>query len=657
MKRFRFVNTVISVTLALTVIAFPASFNRASAPEADAGSAAAATVTAEPCTTAEKAEITKAAEPAVEDSGDEVKDITDENISDYIDSADVFYEPKAESVTVLDDGSAYINDVVSVFFEDSADESDVERIAGRLNGEVVGSSSWMNEVEIKIEKTDFAGIEKLCGEIMEDEDVEFASCSIATPVSEEYVPEDPWDGWASWDEEAENRYPSYNNWWITATHTDEAWNYMDKFSKINIGIVDSGVDANHPDLKNVVSFPDTFFELHNAPGDHGTHVAGIIGAEHNNNTCISGIVPDCNLICADWLPDKEDGQRWNSEIRIVTAFANAVKAGAKVVNFSLGSSGNIANGTTDRYQFVKDAEGRLTSYYIAKLLERGYDFICCQSAGNGTTTRANKFYAVDSTNNGTFCTVTKENAVKTVDGVTPEDIVDRIIVVAACRNLGGGKYEQCSFSNGGEHVSICAPGQSIYSTIPYEESLDTYCDYMSGTSMAAPVVTGIASLVWSVNQSFTGAQVKHFVCDNTSIEVADSSSASHLPTGTMRMVDAKLAVEAAIAASENNGTAVGKIVPFNHSGKVGITLTSDDGTVYRAVTDEDGSYSFSLPEGGYTLSINKASSDYDTHFEVTSSQETTVEEIMVKRIDTYYGEKLINAVHNMRSFLSKIGLY
>lgn len=657
MKKFRFVNTVISVTLALTIAAFPSSFKRACAPAAEEGTTAVTTEAAESCTAAEKAEGSTAEAPAVKDSVKDVKDINEETIDEFIDSSDVFYEPKAESVTVLDDGSAYINDVVSVFFKDSADDSDVERIADKLNGEAVGSSGWMNEVEFKIEKTDFAGIEKLCDELMEDEDVEFASCSIATPVSEEYVPEDPWDGWVNWDEDAENSYSSYNNWWITATHTDEAWSYMDKFSKINIGIVDSGVDADHPDLKNVVTFPDKFFEENNAPGDHGTHVAGIIGAEHNNNTCISGIVPDCKLICTDWEPDKENGQRWNSEIRIVTAFANAVKAGAKVVNFSLGSSGNIANGTTDRYQFVKDAEGKLTSYYIAKLLERGYDFICCQSAGNGTTTRDNKSYAVDSTNNGTFCTVTRENAVTIVDGVTPDDIVDRIIVVAACRNLGSGKYEQCSFSNGGEHVSICAPGQSIYSTIPYEENLDIYCDYMSGTSMAAPVVTGITSLVWSVNQSFTGSQVKHFVCDNTSIEVPDSSSATHLPTGSMRMVDAKLAVEAAIAASENNGTVSGRIIPVNYKGRVGITLTSDDGTVYRAVTDEDGSYFFSLPEGIYTLSVNKASSDYDTRFEVVSSAETAVDDVIVKNIGSYYGEKLLNVIHSLRSVLSKIGLY
>ncbi len=541
---------------------------------------------------------------------DSTVEINADNLERLEDENDIFYEPEEESVSTLEDSTTYINDAVTVFFSDDATLDDKQKVVDSLGGEIVGRVDFMNEYEIKIERSDFYEINNLCNELTENDKVEFASCSLAEKVTSDYVPNDPWSI-ADWDDGALERSYEFSNWWIRATDIDKAWDYDEYFSDIDVGIVDTGFDPTHEDLEGKLVFPNGFFEKNNIPSYHGNHVAGIIGAKQDNEKGLTGIVRDGRLICVDWQANEEQGQKWNSDARIMTGFVNVVRAGARVVNFSLGSSDSLGD-KTERLQIVKDVEGKFSSYYIAKMLQRGYDFICCQSAGNGVHNEGVLSYAVDASNNGTFCPITVKNAVKTVKGVTPRDIVDRVIIVAAAQFNGKNTYEQADFSNGGSQVSICAPGCEIYSASYYGkdgESRKTAYEYLSGTSMAAPIVTGIASLVWSINPSFTGAQVKHFVCDeaNTKYEVADSRSELHLPTGTMRMVNAQLAVEAALREIETYGTVTGQLEWLRLTPRATVAFTvknSGSCETYRLTTDTAGSFSVKLPAGEYVLEVD-----------------------------------------------------
>ena len=581
------------------------------------------------------------------------------NIAQLEDKDDVFYEPEEESISTLEDSTTYINDAITVFFSDDATLLDKKKVVKALDGEIVGKVDFMNEYEIKIERSDFYEINNLCDELMENDKVEFASCSLAEKITPDYVPNDPWN-LTDWDDDALDRRSLYSNWWIKATDTDKAWDYDEYFSDIDVGIVDTGFDPTHEDLEGKIVFPNEFFEKNNAPSYHGNHVAGIIGATQDNEKGLTGIVRDGKLVCIDWEANEEQGQKWNNSARIMTGFVNAVRAGAKVVNFSLGSSGTIKNGI-DRLQIVKDTQGKFNSYYIAKMLQRGYDFICCQSAGNGVYKNDKFAYAVDASNNGTFCPITVDNAVKTVKGVTPQEIVDRIIIVAAAKFTGFNTYEQADFSNGGSQVSICAPGYDIYSTYYKGDGKDyNYCSYayLNGTSMAAPIVTGIASLVWSVNPSFTGAQVKHFVCDeeNTKYEVADSSSELHLPTGTMRMVNAQLAVEAAIKECENYGTVTGRLewAKITPSKVIDFIITSKEtGMVYRLMTDTAGNFNVKLPAGSYTLDL----SGKKRNFTVTEGENTDFGHMRTGNATIDFDEFRDSMKDNMQELLSKLQVY
>ena len=655
MKKRKLLSSVLSVAMA-TIIA-------ASSPTVGVKLAKEAQLPAEPTvqnvSNSKSVEANKAKSVSAEKETAKTVKIDANNIAQFEDKDDVFYEPEEESISTLEDSTTYINDAITVFFSDDATLLDKKKVVKALDGEIVGKVDFMNEYEIKIERSDFYEINNLCDELMENDKVEFASCSLTEKITPDYVPNDPWN-LTDWDDDALDRRSLYSNWWIKATDTDKAWDYDEYFSDIDVGIVDSGFDPTHEDLEGKIVFPNAFFEKNNAPSYHGNHVAGIIGATQDNEKGLTGIVRDGKLVCIDWQANEEQGQKWNNSARIMTGFVNAVRAGAKVVNFSLGSSGTIKNGI-DRLQIVKDTQGKFNSYYIAKMLQRGYDFICCQSAGNGVYKNDKFAYAVDASNNGTFCPITVDNAVKTVKGVTPQEIVDRIIIVAAAKFTGFNTYEQADFSNGGSQVSICAPGYDIYSTYYKGDGKDyNYCSYayLNGTSMAAPIVTGIASLVWSVNPSFTGAQVKHFVCDeeNTKYEVADSSSKLHLPTGTMRMVNAQLAVEAAIKECENYGTVTGRLewAKITPSKVIDFTITSKEtGMVYRLMTDTAGNFNAKLPAGSYTLDL----SGKKRNFTVTEGENTDFGHMRTGNATIDFDEFRDSMKDNMQELLSKLQVY
>lgn len=655
MKKRKLLSSVLSVAMA-TIIA-------ASSPTVGIKLAKEAQLPAEPTvqnvSNSKSVEANKAKSVSAEKETSKTVKIDANNIAQFEDKDDVFYEPEEESISTLEDSTTYINDAITVFFSDDATLLDKKKVVKALDGEIVGKVDFMNEYEIKIERSDFYEINNLCDELMENNKVEFASCSLTEKITPDYVPNDPWN-LTDWDDDALDRRSLYSNWWIKATDTDKAWDYDEYFSDIDVGIVDTGFDPTHEDLEGKIVFPNEFFEKNNAPSYHGNHVAGIIGATQDNEKGLTGIVRDGKLVCIDWEANEEQGQKWNNSARIMTGFVNAVRAGAKVVNFSLGSSGTIKNGI-DRLQIVKDTQGKFNSYYIAKMLQRGYDFICCQSAGNGVYKNDKFAYAVDASNNGTFCPITVDNAVKTVKGVTPQEIVDRIIIVAAAKFTGFNTYEQADFSNGGSQVSICAPGYDIYSTYYKGDGKDyNYCSYayLNGTSMAAPIVTGIASLVWSVNPSFTGAQVKHLVCDeeNTKYEVADSSSKLHLPTGTMRMVNAQLAVEAAIKECENYGTVTGRLewAKITPSKVIDFTITSKEtGMVYRLMTDTAGNFNAKLPAGSYTLDL----SGKKRNFTVTEGENTDFGHMRTGNATIDFDEFRDSMKDNMQELLSKLQVY
>ena len=92
-----------------------------------------------------------------------------------------------------------------------------------------------------------------------------------------------------------------------------------------------------------------------------------------------------------------------------------------------------------------------------------------------------------------------------------------------------GNYHTAFFSNYGETVDIFAPGMEIFSTIPSE--FDFYYAAFSGTSMAAPMVTGSVTFLWSLNPDLSVSQIRQLLLSSCPTIDTDSGSYPMLNIG------------------------------------------------------------------------------------------------------------------------------
>ena len=300
------------------------------------------------------------------------------------------------------------------------------------------------------------------------------------------------------------------------------------------------------------------------------HVAGTIGAISNNGIGLIGINCKAKIYggsCSDAGSSKLYGSKINHNL------AELVQSGAKVLNGSFGSAASSSKTDASVLSSGTDAANRM-----AKLLAEGYDFIFVQSAGNSNC---------DARYNGRFCSV-EGNTPVSVDGITIQDILNRKIVVANAENAGNGTYQLRSSSGWGENVDIAAPGTSIYSA-----TTNSGYALMSGTSMAAPHVTGVVSLVWSANPDLTAPEVKEIVVNSTCDTVASVNADD--PVSEYKMLNAKLAVESALA---------GDAFTVSTSNPVSITDTSNVTLTYKTKDVAKYSYRFGTILNGqeYVLS-------------------------------------------------------
>ncbi|MBD5584056.1 MAG: S8 family serine peptidase [Clostridia bacterium] len=234
-------------------------------------------------------------------------------------------------------------------------------------------------------------------------------------------------------------------------YAEGAWNITRGNSDIKVGIMENAIDMNHLELAGRV-FNGNHTPKDNEYIDHGTFVAGIIGAGHNKRG-IAGIAePKMYLLK-------------------VTALANSLKYAEqnniKVINAS------FCYTESDKKTYAPFN----ASHYVAL---SNYSGLFVTSAGNDGYNSDNK-----------KCYPSCYD-------------LPNIINVGATDSNG----EKSSFSNYGKNeVDLFAPGESIYSSLP-----NNSYGYNSGTSFAAPHVTGVATLMLSVDDTLTGSDLKTIIC-------------------------------------------------------------------------------------------------------------------------------------------------
>jgi subtilisin family serine protease len=225
---------------------------------------------------------------------------------------------------------------------------------------------------------------------------------------------------------------------------------------ITVAVADSGVDEEHPDLGSVIAEYKNFLKGEGKRDyeGHGTHVAGIIGAQMNNGVGVAGLCA-AKLLALKVLPSRVD---WDAAA-YYRGLAYCVGR-ARVLNLSLGAE-TFDPGERD---------------VIFDLLDAG---IVVVAAMGNEFERGNP--------------VEYPAALKGVCAVGATDHADR----------------RGDFSNTGKHVALSAPGVAIVSTTPtysYAHGKSDY-DTWDGTSMATPHVSAAAALVIAQDPELTPAQV------------------------------------------------------------------------------------------------------------------------------------------------------
>jgi thermitase len=290
----------------------------------------------------------------------------------------------------------------------------------------------------------------------------------------------------------------YSQWGWTWVSADIVW---PDTKAAMVAVVDTGVDAQHPDLMGQVINGFDFVNndaIANDDDGHGTHVAGILAAKNNDKNGIAGVSRG-KIYAVKVLDASGAGTYFDVALGIHKA---ADYAPVKVINVSLGGSG-VSDTLQGAVEYATLVKGKL---------------LVAAAGNDGVTT---KFYPAGYSN----------FAGPSVIGLGAIDLSKKILSVGASGTFVTGstdgldyfvEYCRAPYSNYGDWVNITAPGTEIYSTTPYKkefygaryfgDSLDGYNTY-SGTSMAAPHVAAVAARVWGNNLTFTNVAVADRVLD------------------------------------------------------------------------------------------------------------------------------------------------
>ena len=283
-----------------------------------------------------------------------------------------------------------------------------------------------------------------------------------------FIPNDPY-------------YTSYSDTYLRPLGVETAWGITKGSPKVIVAVIDTGVDCEHEDLqgacwRNEDEIPDNGVDDDrngyvddvdgwNFPQDrphptdvhyHGTHVAGIIAARVNNGKGIAGMAGNVTIMPLAIFQPQGVGTYYD----LIRAILYATDNGAQVINMSLGATSySLGEAAAVRYA-----------------VEHGVTLVA--AAGNLGVKRL--FYPA----------------------AHPD-----VIAVSALRGSG----DPAGFTNYGDYIDVAAPGVSIISTIPG----NSY-GAASGTSMAAPHVSGLAALLLSRNPTLSPADIRAYLRETAS---------------------------------------------------------------------------------------------------------------------------------------------
>ena len=279
------------------------------------------------------------------------------------------------------------------------------------------------------------------------------------------------------------------NWGLDsqAINIQKAWTLSQGSKNVIVAVIDTGIDANHPDLKaNLWKAPSSTSNLGETarassgstygwdfvtktanPGDshgHGTHIAGIIGAIANSKSGTAGVAQNVQIMAVRYYSESAPGSV--NLANTIKALHYAIDNGAKIINYS----GGGPEYSEEEYQAMKKAEQ--------------HGVLIVAAAGNDhrdTDVEDNRYYPA----------AYEAKGLRNIISVASIDSNNKLLP---------------SSNWGATSVDVAAPGEGILSTLP-----GGLHGKLTGTSQATAFVSGIAALILSKQPALTPSQVKALI--------------------------------------------------------------------------------------------------------------------------------------------------
>ena len=300
-----------------------------------------------------------------------------------------------------------------------------------------------------------------------------------------------------------NTSPIYNNQWHHGEIDTGYAHALSKGANVTIAVIDTGIDAAHPAFNNRI-LKTSYNSYTNQIGipyvqddnNHGTHISGIASAcAYTGERSIIGIAPDATILT---IKANISNTELFDGASLIRGINYAAENGADIINMSLGR----------RYSEGSDT---LEHDAIIKAVKKGVTVVC--AAGNDRDSNAG------------------------YPAAYPE-----VIAVSATRQ--GWAYEY-SYSNYGPEIDIAAPASDILSV-----NVGGGFEYQSGTSIAAPNVSGVAALIKSLHPGYTPEQIRDVLCI-TAREAGEAGRDDYYGYGVVNAYAAVLGADALFTVTYN----------------------------------------------------------------------------------------------------------
>lgn len=443
-----------------------------------------------------------------------------------------------EENSILPEELGYVPGEILVVYKEDISETQAEQITENLDGEVVETIAQNDGSPVAVVSiSDETSVSTALEEYMEDSDIVYAepnylmdAFEVAVDFTSDTMP----------DPEVSKQ------WYLDYVHAPEAWEILKDYDgeKVRVGVIDTGARMDHEDLSGVINpglsvelvrnAVDSSYSTQPLRGDgylngteeqnsstiHGTHVTGILAAQSGNGTGIQGVAsggsekPDgiVDIVAIDAFTMKNvKGEDAATVADVVYAMKYAEEQGCRVVNLSLG--------TTKESSILKDTCDDLKNTGVT---------IVCAAGNSGTDTP-----------------------------IYPSDYDSTIGVINI--DPAGNKSSE---SNYGEWKSLSAPGTNMYSTT--SRGTDTY-GYLSGTSMAAPVVSAAAAMLLYAVPDLTPEQVTGILCE-TATDLMGEGKDIYTGYGAVNIGDALKKAVGETDTGGNGGDHTGETDPGENGG-------------------------------------------------------------------------------------------